>query len=126
MGLSKARFVAVLTLALLWSSIQCAAQCASEPCASQASPVTPAEPPCHHHHAPSNQTPAPCQHRQLAQADVPQSSVTSAPAVSIAAMIVPVVLHVELPLPPGARAFMPRDVSWPPSLAVVSSVILRI
>jgi len=126
MGLSKGKFIAMLAFALLWSSIECAALCATEPCTGQALPSSPTEPPCHRHHHPSNQTPASCQHQQLAQADVPQAFMTPAPHVNIAAMNVPVASYVEFPSPSGAYPLAPSAAFSPPDLAVVSSVILRI
>jgi hypothetical protein len=125
MALFKGRFTAVLAFALAWSSVQCAALCATEPCAAPAPANAPIEPPCHHHHAPSNPTPASCQHQQLAQADVPQAFATPAFNASIAAMEIPVALHVQFSSPSGTPDSLP-DVSWPPGFELLSSVVLRI
>lgn len=130
MPLSEGRFAVLVAFALLWSSVQCAAFCATEPCIEGISTNSPVEPPCHHHQTPSNQAPAPCQHQQLAQADVPQASVmpVSHDGLSTFLMSVPLVVvsPVAVLTSTVVHPLAPSDVLWPPGPVVLSSVVLRI
>jgi hypothetical protein len=67
--MSRPTLIFSLAMALIFSTVQCAAACVSAPVSQESVP------PCHRHHAPA---PAPCSHHILSVASAPSEQVTVA------------------------------------------------
>jgi hypothetical protein len=128
-AVSKGRLSALLVFALVLVNFQCAALCAAEPCNSigTAQSPSPADvPPCHQHHeAPSQQAPAPCSHQLVVQAHTAQAPLTLVFTASFMAMDRPVELPGAFPWL-SSRERSAAHAPSPPSLAILSSVVLRV
>ena len=127
MSVSKGRLSVLLVFTLVLVSTQCAALCVIEPCNGSETASTPTsadDPPCHHHEAPG-QSPAPCAHHIVVQADVAQPLVTPVLNSNVFAMDLPAALTAAGPSFSGVDLLAEHAPS-PPSLAVLSSAVLRI
>jgi|SRR5579863_1213733 len=127
MSVSKGRLSILLVFTLVVVSTQCAALCTLEPCNGSETALTPSsadEPPCHHHEAPA-QSPAPCSHHIVVQADVAQPLVALVLTANVLVMDVPAALTDAGPSLSGVDVLAEHAPS-PPSLAVLSSVVLRV
>jgi hypothetical protein len=128
MSLSKGRLSVLLVFTLVLVSTQCAALCAFESCNGSQTAWTPSpadDPPCHHHEAPG-QSRAPCAHHQIVvQGDVAQPLVTPVLTANVLVMDVSAALTGAGPSLSGVDVLAEHAPS-PPSLAILSSVVLRI
>jgi hypothetical protein len=118
----------LLVSTLMMATIQCVAACTLEPCKDSVPaslPGTADLPPCHQHHdTPGQQTPAPCSHQVLVLAQAVPSAEISHLAPTVA-MNVPVASFSAYMVPNNLEAAAVPGVA-PPTLAAISSVILRI
>jgi hypothetical protein len=115
----------VLVLTLMTATVQCVTACIVVPCKDAATAPATDLPPCHQHHKmPGQQSPAPCPHQVLVLAQaVPSVEIPHfAPTVAMNAPVASFSAHTA---PNNLNAAAVPCVA-PPTLAAISSVILRV